>query len=294
MRVGVGCGGGRAADEGKGGAGGQLFATYYDDTEVTGWYARDHSTLTVSSLNWGTTAPSTALTDALTWSTRWRGYISPATADTYTFYTDIAGTDEGVRLWVNGQPIIDVWSTTPAALELTGTVSLGVAGALYQFVVEYKQVSSTAQLALLWSATAVPKAAIPTTRLYSFNVTAGPLPSVIVVPGAWVAWRLVGEGRGEGRVDERDREDLRSDEPDVWRGRDTDDGRGGGGADHYGAGWVRDIADKPGGCADGEGAGDSDDRMGGSGVHGPRGVQRPGGGTDRHGGLALPRHRPHG
>ena len=43
-------------------------------------------------------------------STRWVGQVEPQFSETYTFYTLI---DNGVRLWVGGQLVIDDWINQP-------------------------------------------------------------------------------------------------------------------------------------------------------------------------------------
>src|SRR5207237_6763807 len=53
--------------------------------------------------NWGTGSPAPGI-DPDTFSVRWIGKISVPTTGRYTFYTT---TDDGVRLWVNNQLLID-------------------------------------------------------------------------------------------------------------------------------------------------------------------------------------------
>src|SRR5262245_52618675 len=56
--------------------------------------------------NWGTGSPASAI-GSDTFSVRWTGRVSPRYSETYRFYTT---SDDGVRLWVNGQLVIDNWT----------------------------------------------------------------------------------------------------------------------------------------------------------------------------------------
>ena len=55
--------------------------------------------------NWGTGSPDPSIS-ADNFTVRWTGSVQPQFNETYTFYTT---TDDGVRLWVNGQLLIDEW-----------------------------------------------------------------------------------------------------------------------------------------------------------------------------------------
>ena len=67
-----------------------------------------------------------------TFSVRWTGQVQPQFSQTYTFTTV---SDDGVRLWVNGQLLINNW-TDHAATENSGTITL-VAGRRYDIRMEY-------------------------------------------------------------------------------------------------------------------------------------------------------------
>jgi predicted esterase len=59
--------------------------------------------------DWGTGSPAAEVGPS-TFSARWTGFIQPTFAETYTFFTRA---DDGVRLRVNGQTLIDRWQTVP-------------------------------------------------------------------------------------------------------------------------------------------------------------------------------------
>src|SRR3712207_7898002 len=55
-----------------------------------------------------------------TYSVRWTGQIEAKYTETYTFRTASA---DGVRLWVDGQLVVDNWTTHTARID-TGTIAL--------------------------------------------------------------------------------------------------------------------------------------------------------------------------
>jgi len=76
-------------------------------------------------------------------SIRWTGVIRPSTTGTYNFY--VAG-DDGFRLWVDNQLIIDNW-VDGAVTTKTGTVSL-IAGQEYPIKLEYYENAGLAEISL--------------------------------------------------------------------------------------------------------------------------------------------------
>lgn len=95
-------------------------------------------------------------------SIRWTGEIEPRFNETYTFTTR---TDDGVRLWVNDQLIIDQF-VDQAATEHSGTISL-VGGQLYDIRMEYYENGGEAVAQLLWSSNSQTLEVVPTSQLYA-------------------------------------------------------------------------------------------------------------------------------
>ncbi len=106
-----------------------LKAEYFNSVDLTN-PALTRTDATVN-FDWGTGAPAPGV-GADGFSVRWSGLIEPAYTETYTFYTD---SDDGVRLWVNGQLLIDNW-TDHGATEDSATLAL-VAGQKYTIKMEY-------------------------------------------------------------------------------------------------------------------------------------------------------------
>lgn len=112
----------------------------------------------------------TATTDGI-WSAEWDGQVQPDYSGVYTFSTT---TDDGARLWVNGQLLINDWNNQSATTE-SGTITL-VAGQRYDIRMEYYNDLFTASAQLLWSNTNETGGVaeiIPTTNLFA---TIGTLP----------------------------------------------------------------------------------------------------------------------
>ena len=91
----------------------------------------------------------------------WTGAVQPQFNENYTFYTT---TDDGVRLWVNGQLIIDKWVDQPAT-EWSGSIGL-LSGQQYPITMEYYENGGGASATLFWSSPSTTKTSIPQKQLY--------------------------------------------------------------------------------------------------------------------------------
>lgn len=94
-------------------------------------------------------------------SVRWTGQVRPTSTGTYTFFTN---SDDGVRLFVNGQTIVNNW-TDHGPTENSGTINL-TAGQLYTVTMEFYENGGGATAQLSWSGPSVAKQIIPNTVLY--------------------------------------------------------------------------------------------------------------------------------
>lgn len=110
--------------------------------------------------NWGTGSPDPSIS-ADDFTIMWTGAVQPQFNETYTFYTT---TDDGVRLWVNGQLVVDEW-VDQAATQWGGALSLA-AGQKYPITMEYYENAVDASAVLSWSSPSTAKAVIPQSQLY--------------------------------------------------------------------------------------------------------------------------------
>jgi len=120
---------------------------------------------------WGTT--STPIANNGYYCVRWTGQVQPQYSETYFF---VANTDDGVKLWVNDQLIIDSW-VSKSASDLTGSIVLQ-GGVRYNIKMEYMQLTGSAVSHLSWYSFSQAKQIIPTSRLYPITVPQAP-PTII-------------------------------------------------------------------------------------------------------------------
>ena len=122
------------------------------------------------SFDWAGGSPdSTIPADMFT--VRWTGKIEPKYTETYTFYTQ---SDDGSRVWINGQQIINNWGIH-AWEEHSGSITLQ-AGHRYDITIEYLEWGGGALVKFLWSSTRQPKDIVPTSQLYPAGTPAQPPP----------------------------------------------------------------------------------------------------------------------
>ncbi len=136
-----------------------LYATYYNSMDLTS-KAVNRVDPGVD-FNWGLDAPATGVTKER-FSVRWTGLIKADYSENYTFYTS---TDDGVRLWINNQLIVDQWTDHPVKT-YSGSIQLQ-AGKTYPITMEYYDHTQHAVARLLWSSASQPKAVVPKDNLYS-------------------------------------------------------------------------------------------------------------------------------
>jgi glucose/arabinose dehydrogenase len=181
-----------------GGTGNGLAVTYFNNIDFTG--ATVTRTDPTVDFLWGSGSPATAI-GADTFSARWTGQVEAQFTGTYTFYTQ---SDDGVRLWVNGQQLINNW-TNHATTENSGSIAL-TAGQRYDIRMEFFENAGGATARLLWSSASLPKAVIPSTRLYAAAAAPSAIrinfqPSSAPVPAGYLAdGGLVYAVRGNGQT----------------------------------------------------------------------------------------------
>jgi len=138
-----------------------LTGSYFNNTTLSGTNGLIRIDPTVN-FNWGTGSPATGIVSDK-FSVRWTGYVKPQYSQSYTFYTD---TNDGVRLWVNNQQIINSWTSSSTTQSKSGKITL-VAGQKYAIKMEYYENTGSALAKLSWSSASQAKQIIPQLRLYS-------------------------------------------------------------------------------------------------------------------------------
>lgn len=114
----------------------------------------------VINFDWKLNSPDSKVkTDYFT--VRWTGKVLAPISGLYTFYTR---TDDGVRLWVNDQLLINQWIPQPET-EYKGTIALE-GGKQYPIRMDFYELGGEAIAKLLWSTNRLPKQVIPKSQLF--------------------------------------------------------------------------------------------------------------------------------
>ncbi len=153
-------------EKSESGTGNGLKADYFRNTDFTNpWLTRTEQNIDA---NWDYFRPDgTFVADAdrgnNKFSVRWTGQVQPRFSETYTFE---AVADDGVRLWVNGQQLINQWWQV-AEPSTKGTAITLTAGTKYDIAMEYKSEGYDSVSRLLWSSPSQRREAVSPYRLYS-------------------------------------------------------------------------------------------------------------------------------
>ena len=186
------------------GSGTGLAAAYFADSNLSG-AALGRTDATID-FDWGNGAPANGVA-ADSFSVRWAGQVQTQFSETYTFTTL---SDDGVRLWVNGQQLINNW-TDHGPMENSGTITL-VAGQKYDVKMEYYENAGGAVAKLSWASPSTAKQIIPTTQL--FPSTPGALPA------GWTAQDIGGVALGGSTTISNGTWTVSGSGADIWNNAD--------------------------------------------------------------------------
>ncbi|MHC4702723.1 MAG: PA14 domain-containing protein [Planctomycetota bacterium] len=150
--------------------GGGVRGQYYRSVDLTGLPALNQVDPEID-FDWADDTPDPALQND-SFSVRWAGELEVAFSEPYTFY---ANTDDGVRLWVDDELIINRWVDRRSATEAKGTIDL-VGGQRYSLVMEYYDSGGTAVAQLSWESPTLAKQIIPQAALSLPVRASGPNP----------------------------------------------------------------------------------------------------------------------
>jgi uncharacterized repeat protein (TIGR03806 family) len=157
-----------------------LLGQYWTNTTATAFTNASFATLAtlvrtdaVVNFNWSTNGPAPSIGQT-NFTARWTGTLQPQYSETYTF-TTIA--NDGVRLWINGQLLVNDWTVHSSAATNSGMINLN-SQQLYNIQMDYFQGNSNAVAQLLWSSPSTALAVVPQTQLYPFT---NPPPAVVLI-----------------------------------------------------------------------------------------------------------------
>jgi uncharacterized repeat protein (TIGR03806 family) len=126
--------------------------------------------------SWGTSGPSPVV-GKTNFTVRWTGMVQPQFNETYYFYTTA---DDGARLYINGQLLINDWVDKTTATTKSNSITLA-AQQLYNIELDYYQKTNNASVTLSWSSPSTPLAVVPQTQLYPFT---NPPPAIVLLSPA--------------------------------------------------------------------------------------------------------------
>src|SRR5690606_8092266 len=126
------------------------------------------STRTDSTVNftsgWNGAPPGTGVTADLNYSVRWSGEVEIASEGAWTFFTT---TNDGVRVWIDDQLVIDDWNTHIA---LENSATLNLTSGWHRIRMEYFQQGGGAVATLSFAGPGQTKAIIPQSRLRTASI----------------------------------------------------------------------------------------------------------------------------
>lgn len=140
-------------------SGSGLLAQYYENPDLTS-LAAVRTDPGVSG-QWASGIEPAAVVAGGGYSVRWSGQVEAQYTEDYTF---TATADEKVRVWVNGELLVN-GSGGEAAAEYSGTIRL-VAGRRYDLQVEYENHLGAGQVRLEWASGSQPRQVIPAGQLF--------------------------------------------------------------------------------------------------------------------------------
>ena len=139
-------------------AGTGLKAQYYNDASLS-TLIKTQTDPTIN-FNWVSSSPGSSI-GSDNFSVRWTGTVQPKYSETYTFTTS---TDDGVKLWVNNQLLVNRW-WAQSALPWSGSIALQAAEQ-YDIKMEYFEGSGVASAKLEWQSPSQAKEVVPQLALF--------------------------------------------------------------------------------------------------------------------------------
>jgi len=139
-----------------------LLGEYYERDTTNPWQVLLMKRLDPTvDFNWGDPGSPDPSVPVDNFTVRWTGEVEAPITATYTFHTQ---TDDGVRLWVNNEPLIDNW-TDHSSTHDSNDIALK-AGQRYEITLEYYENGGGAQCQLSWSTSTMARVAIPSQYLW--------------------------------------------------------------------------------------------------------------------------------
>ncbi len=139
-----------------------LLAEYFSNTLPAASFpavATVTTTVPVVNFDWGNGSPTGISNDLF--KARFTGYVQSLDSGTYTFYVT---SDDGIRLWVNNQLLVDQW-IDQGATEYSGSITLAQCSKV-SIRMEYYENGGDAVCKLLWKGPTFSKQVVPVNQLF--------------------------------------------------------------------------------------------------------------------------------
>ena len=144
------------------GTGAGLKAEYFSNAAVAAVFPANASltqTAPVVDFNWGTASPAGISNDLF--KARFTGFVQSTDEGTYTFYVTA---DDGIRLWLNDQLLIDAWRDQ-GTTEYQASINLAACTA-YPIKIEYYENGGDAVCKLEWEGPVTERQVVPSKQLF--------------------------------------------------------------------------------------------------------------------------------
>jgi hypothetical protein len=141
-----------------------LTGQYFNDpTTGTTHFVTLALTRTDNTVNfaWGAASPGTGV-GVNNFSVRWTGQVQAPVSGSFRFSTV---SDDGIRLWINGQQVINNWTDHGSTTNTSAAITL-TAGVKYTVTLEYYEKGGDATAKLQWSYPGQATQIIPQSRLF--------------------------------------------------------------------------------------------------------------------------------
>lgn len=167
---------------------GGLAGDYYNNQDFTDWrFSRIDPGV---NFDWGLGSPDPRI-DADTFSVRWSGWIQPKISGRHTFQTL---SDDGIRLWVNDELVIDDWTVHSASTPKSGTATAPLhAGQKYSIRLEYFEQGGAASVKLWWSTPDMALEIIPADRMFTVSHIHLDTLYPKILPDSWIVLAAAGD-----------------------------------------------------------------------------------------------------
>jgi hypothetical protein len=159
-----------------------LYGEYFNDLTLTNRkLARVDSLI---NFTWGAGPPAPGI-NADTFSIRWTGFITVPATGNYGFRAHV---DDGVRLWIDGELILDDWNAKPPRNVDSVNQKQLEAGKRYSIKLEFFENTGDAQIQLFWTTPSAVLELVPSSALIPRDIETIHLDAVYsgIVPQSWI------------------------------------------------------------------------------------------------------------